>query len=68
VVHVLQACITQDTQGNNSHRRGKKNPITNRGGQERIKLRQGNDEPITARKVASLINSIKQQNLKNEQY
>jgi hypothetical protein len=33
-------------------------------GQERIKLKRGIGEPIIARKVASMTNSVKQQNQK----
>jgi hypothetical protein len=43
VVHIHQACITEDTQGSISHRTGRKT-ITNTGGQERIKLKRETDE------------------------
>jgi hypothetical protein len=33
-------------------------------GQERIKLKKGIDKTLRTRKVASMINSVKQQNLK----
>jgi hypothetical protein len=33
-------------------------------GQERIKLRRETDKPIRARNVASMINTVNQQNLK----
>jgi hypothetical protein len=59
VVQAHQACTTR----NNSHRRRQK-PITLTRGQERIKLKRETEEPMRARKVASMINLVNQQNPK----
>jgi hypothetical protein len=48
---------------NNSPRRGRR-MITNIRGQERIKFQRRIDEPMRARKLSSIINSVSQQNLK----
>jgi hypothetical protein len=53
----------KDTQENNSSRRGRKT-ITNLVGQETMKLTRKTNEPMRARKVSSMINLVKQQNLK----
>jgi hypothetical protein len=57
MVHVHQASITKDTQGNNSHGR-QQTTMTNRRCQERIKLRSRNDEPMRARKVTRMMSLV----------
>jgi hypothetical protein len=57
VVHVHQACNTEYTHGNISHRRGRK-IITNMRGQEKIKFKRGIDKLMKAKKVSSTINSV----------
>jgi hypothetical protein len=55
---VHKVCITNGTQGNNSHRKERK-AITDIRSQKRIKLNRGIDEPMRVRKVTSILNREK---------
>jgi hypothetical protein len=54
---------TEDTEGNSSHRRGRKR-ITNMRGQERLKLISGIHEAMRHEKISSMISSVNVQYLK----
>jgi hypothetical protein len=60
VVHVHQACTTDDTLKSKSHRRGQKT-ITNTIIQEKTKLKRGAHKTMRTQKVPGIINLINQQ-------